>query len=673
MKIRLIKAFSIALSFSICSTIFPPQAYSQTEVEPSPSSNLVVDGIPKIPASLIQKVGQYSNFRYSSFSSWHPTKLQMLIATRIGNTTQAYQVDSPGSSLKQLTDFPDAVGNVSYEPRQGNYFIFSKAIGGNEAFQFYRYDEEDGKITLLTDGKSRNTHFTWSNRDSRIAYASTKRNGKDVDIYIMNPTDPQTDRLLMQVQGGGWIPLSWSPDDKKILVREGISASESYLWIVDVATGEKTLITPKRGTEKIVYGDAQFSKDGKGIYVTTDRDSEFLRLAYIDIATKQVTLLTKRINWDVEDFAVSQNGKTIAFVTNEDGISRLHLLDTSPRKEKPVPKVPVGVISNLRWHKNGKELGFNFVSARSTPDAYSLNLQTGKLFRWTKSDTGGVNTQNFSYPELVRWKSFDGKVISGFLYKAPASFKGKRPVLIDIHGGPELQARPIFINRANYYLNELGVNIIFPNIRGSSGYGKTFLKLANGLKREDAYKDLGALLDWIKTRPELDANRVLVGGTSYGGYMSLSVAAFYSDRIRAAQSVAGMSNLVSFLENTGGYRQDLRRAQYGDERDPKVREFLERISPINNAHKIKKPLFIVQGGNDPRVPKSEAEQMVAKVKSNNIPVWYLLAQDEGHGFVKKKNSDFQFYSTVMFVQQYLLDSPIANSTPKSIRISKTAR
>ncbi|MBA3711911.1 MAG: S9 family peptidase, partial [Pyrinomonadaceae bacterium] len=303
---------------------------------------------------------------------------------------------------------------------------------------------------------------------------------------------------------------------------------------------------------------------------------------------------------------------------------------------------------------NNRDLGFTLVSARSTADVYSLDVTSGKVERWTTSETGGLNTENYPEPELVRWKTFDDKMISGLMYMPPAKFTGKRPVIIDIHGGPEGQALPSFLGRNNYLLNEMGIATIFPNVRGSSGYGKTFLKLDNGFLREDTYKDIGALLDWIKTRPDLDADRIMVTGGSYGGHMVFAIATLYSDRLRAALPVVGISNLVTFLERTEAYRRDLRRVEYGDERDPKMREFLEKIAPLNNAAKIKIPMFIVQGGNDPRVPLNEAEQMVAKIKSNGTPVWYLMAKDEGHGFAKKKNQDFQFYATVMFVQEYLL-------------------
>ncbi|HEX6625221.1 MAG TPA: prolyl oligopeptidase family serine peptidase, partial [Pyrinomonadaceae bacterium] len=372
------------------------------------------------------------------------------------------------------------------------------------------------------------------------------------------------------------------------------------------------------------------------------------------LATKQHTYLTDHIKWDVDDFELSPDGSTIALVTNEDGISRLRLLDTKTRKEKTPPELPVGLVGALEWHDNGRDLGFSLSSARSTSDVYSLDVKTGKVERWTFSETGGLNTDNLSDPQLVKWKSFDGREISGFLYLPPARFTGPRPLIINIHGGPEAQARPGFLGRTNYYLNEMGVAILYPNVRGSSGYGKTFLALDNGFKREDSYKDIGALLDWLPTQPRLDASRVMVTGGSYGGHMAFAIATLYSDKIRASLPVVGISNLVSFLERTESYRRDLRRAEYGDERDPRMRAFMTHIAPLTNASKITKPIFIVQGGNDPRVPLNEAEQMVKTVRQNNTPVWYLMAKDEGHGFNKKKNQDFQFYATIMFVREYLL-------------------
>ena len=619
----------------------------------SATDNLVVEGIPKIPLTMAEEINRYTEFRYAGLSNWHPTRREMLIGTRFGDTSQIHLVKFPGGARTQLTFFRDSVGGASYQPTRGDYFVFSKGAGGNENYQKYRYDFATGAITLLTDGKSRNTGGVWSNAGDRYVYTSTRRTGEDLDIWMLNPSDPKSNRMLAQLKGGGWGVYEFSPDDKQLLVAEYISANESYIWLMDAVSGDKTLVTPKNEGEKVLYSTAQFSKDGKGIYVTTDRESEYQRLAYIDLATRAHTYLTPSLNWDVDFFALSWDGKTIAFVTNEDGLSVLHLLDTARRKEISAPKLPAGVIGSLEWHRNNHDLGFSMESARATYDTYSLDIKTGKIDRWTESETGGINTQEFSLPEVVRWKTFDEKMISGLYYKPPAKFSGKRPVIIEIHGGPEGQSRPWFQAENNYFVNELGIAVIQPNVRGSTGYGKTFVKLDNGFLREGSYKDIASLLDWIKTRPDLDAGRIMVTGGSYGGHMT-AIATFYADRIRCALDVVGPSNFVTFLENTSAYRRDLRRVEYGDERDPKMREFLNRIAPLNNADKIVKPLFVVQGGNDPRVPLSESEQIVRTMRERKTPVWYLMAKDEGHGFAKKKNRDFQLYAAVLFVKEYLL-------------------
>ncbi|HEV3470572.1 MAG TPA: prolyl oligopeptidase family serine peptidase [Pyrinomonadaceae bacterium] len=639
--------------------LFVPAALAQRAAVIVPGDNLVVEGVPAVPASLAEEVRRYTEFRAAALAGWHPVRREMLIGTRFGDTNQIHHVRFPGGARTQLTFFPERAGGGSYRPKTGDYFVFNRDVGGNEFFQYYRYDLANGDVTLLTDGKSRNTASVWSNGGEWLAYSSTRRNGKDTDIYVVNPARPDTTRPLLQVESGGWSAADWSPDDRRLVVTEFVSANESHLWLVDfdprgAGPAAKTRLTPEAGAEKVSYSGALWSKDGRGVYVTTDRDSEFRRLAYVDLATREHAYLTDHIKWDVDSFDLSPDGRTIAFVTNENGVSRLRLLDARTRREKSPPGLPAGIITGLEWHENGRDLGFNLSSARSTSDVYSLDVASGKVERWTESELGGLDPKSLAEPELVSWKSFDGREITGFLYVPPARFAGPRPVIINIHGGPEGQARPGFIGRSNYFLNELGVAIIYPNVRGSSGYGKTFLQLDNGFRREDSYKDIGALLDWVGTQPRLDKSRVMVTGGSYGGHMSFAVATLYNDRIAASLPVVGISNLVSFLERTESYRRDLRRAEYGDERDPKMREFMTRIAPLNNASKITKPIFIVQGGNDPRVPLNEAEQMVATVRKNNTPVWYLMAKDEGHGFNKKRNQDFQFYATIMFVREYLL-------------------
>jgi dipeptidyl aminopeptidase/acylaminoacyl peptidase len=553
-----------------------------------------------------------------------------------------------------VTSFPDNVRfGVAYQPRTGDSFILLKDTGGDENFQILSVDLASGKSSLVTDGKSRNTSDVYSHSGEWVAYASNKRNGNDMDIWVARPEDPKSARLLAVLAGGGFEPVAWSQDDRQLLVVEEISATESYLHTIDVTSTNRTLITPKTG-EKVSWSGGVFTPDGKGAWVTTDQGSEFARLAYLDFPTKKAQVVTSDLPWDVDSFDLTHDGKLLAFTTNEDGLSVLHLLDTATKKERPRPAVPAGVISGVKFHQNGRDLAFTFESANTASDAYSLDVVTGKVDRWTFSETGGLDAERFAKPELVKWKSFDGKSISGWLYRPPKTFSGKRPVVISIHGGPEAQFRPGFQGPANYQIDVLGAARICPNVRGSAGYGKTFLSLDDGFKREDSYKDISTLLDWVKTQPDLDASRVMVTGGSYGGFMTLAVATSYADRIRCALDVVGPSNLVTFLETTSGYRRDLRRVEYGDERDPRMREFLLRIAPAKNAQKITKPLFVVQGKNDPRVPYTESEQMVATVRKNGTPVWFLMAKDEGHGFQKKPNTDFQLYASVLFMKEFLL-------------------
>jgi dipeptidyl aminopeptidase/acylaminoacyl peptidase len=646
--------FIVALSLLLPAVDLRAQP-AQPDATFTPPDNLVAQGIRPIPASLVDQVSRYTDFRSAVFVDWHPTRREMIINTRFADTAQVHHVKMPGGARTQLTFYKEPARGGLVRPKRGDSFVFLKDVGGNEFFQLFRYDLATGDVALLTDGKSRNTSPEWSDDGALLAYNSTRRNGKDNDLYVLDPSDPRTDRRVAELEGGGWGVHDWSPDGKTLLVGEYVSANESYLWIVDAATGDKKLVTPKGGAEKIAYDNARFAKDGKSVYATTDKGGEFLRLAQVSLDTKEHTFLTDDIKWDVEEFALSHDGKTIAFVTNEDGVSRLYLIDTQSKQRKRLDSVPTGVMTGLRWHENDTDLGFTLVSARSTADAYSVDAKTGRLDRWTFSETGGLNPETFAEPQLVRWTTFDGRQLSGFLYLPDEKkFPGKRPVIVDIHGGPESQFRPVFIARDNYLINELGVAILFPNVRGSSGYGKTFLTLDNGLKREDSYKDVGTLLDWLPTQPRLDASRVMVTGGSYGGHMTFVAATRYSDKLRCAMPEVGMSNLVSFLERTEAYRRDLRRAEYGDERVPEVRAFLEKIAPLNNAKQIQIPLFVVQGANDPRVPASEAEQMVSTVRGNGQDVWYLLARDEGHGFAKKKNRDFLLYAEVMFVKQHLL-------------------
>jgi dipeptidyl aminopeptidase/acylaminoacyl peptidase len=616
--------------------------------------NLVVEGIPSLPLELRKEAGPYLEFRAARFNSWHPVRREMLISTRFADTVQLHLVKTPGGARRQLTFFNEPVAGGSFRPRSGECIVFAQDAGGGEFYQLYRLDLAEGRITLLTDGQSRNSGPRWSRSGKWFAYTSTRRTGRDNDIYVMDAGEPRSDRRLIEVSGGGWRVLDWSADESRLLLLEYISINESYLHLADAKTGAMELLTPKTG-DKVSWTGGQFAKDSQSLFVTTDKESEFQRLCRMDLATKQLTPLTANIRGDVESFELSPDGRMIAFVSNEDGVSVLHLLDARSGRERRAPKLPLGVIGGLEWHENSRDLAFTMSSAQSPNDVYSFDVRTGRVERWTESETGGLNPESFVEPELVKLKSFDGLGISAFVYRPdPKKFPGPRPVLINIHGGPESQSRPAFQARNNYYLNELGLALVYPNVRGSDGYGKTFLTLDNGLRRESAVRDIGAIIGWIRQDPRLDGARIGVIGGSYGGYMVLASMIHFNDQLRCGVDVVGISNFLTFLKNTQDYRRDLRRAEYGDERDEKTRVFLERISPTANVKKITKPMFIVQGKNDPRVPLSESEQMVQALRNNGVSVWYLMAKDEGHGFQKKRNADFQFLSTILFLREQLL-------------------
>jgi dipeptidyl aminopeptidase/acylaminoacyl peptidase len=620
-----------------------------------PPESLVIQGAPPVPAELAASASLYQKSRSADLQAWSPKGREILIVTAFGDTAQLHRLRAPGSDRRQLTFFDDRVGSgISWEPRSGDSIIFLKDVGGDGNDQIYRLDARTGTAMLVTDGRSRNGAGLWARGGRRIVYTSNRRNGSDSDLYLVEPARPSTDRLLAPLGGGEWIPLAWSPDDKHILMQQTKSVSDSVLWLIDAATGARTPAFPRgAAASSPTYFRGAFSGEN-AVITTTSAFSEFRELVRVDLRTGAVTRLTRAIPWDVLEFDLSSDRRWAAVVTNEAGLYTLHVLNTLTGKERRLPRLPAGYVTSVHWRPGSQELGFGIDSARSPTDVYSIDFSSNAVSRWTYSETGGIDTSSFAEPELIHWPSFDGRDISGFLYRPPARFAGKRPVLISIHGGPESQFTPYPLGNWNYVLDRMGIALVFPNIRGSSGFGKTFLELDNGLRRQDALRDLGALLDWIARRPDLDADRVVVSGFSYGGYMTLSVAAEYADRIRGAIDTVGPTNLVTFLETTAPYRRDLRRVEYGDERDPAVRSFLERTAPLNQSEKIKKPLLVFQGANDPAVPRAETERIVDAVRRNGTPVWYVLASDEGHGFRKRRNADYQFYLTVMFLRQQLL-------------------
>ena len=640
------------LRVALC-LLLPLSASAQEKAFPVPDK-VKVDGVPTIPQSLANAVAPYGQFRRAHLLAWHPTERRILISTAFGNVYQIHEVRSPGGARTQLTFFPDGVSftaGAAYEP-QGRYFVFRKdTSGGGEALQLFRYDVDSGRIALLTDGRSRHGMPTWSHRRGLIAYSSTRRNGKDRDLYVMNPLEPGRERAIAEVEGS-WDALDWANDDKELLAQQLIPGStETRLWRIDLDSGKRTLVTPEAGSPAR-WSSGQFSADGKSVYALTDRDSEVVRVWKCAIAGGACAPVTDE-GLAIEAFSASPATNQLAIVVDRGATSELQIVDVGSQKRRPIPAIPPGVISNLEWHRSGAAVAIEFAGARTFRDVYTVDVKSGRLERWTASEIGGANLESLPDAEIVEWKSFDGRMIPGILYRPPARFTGPRPILINIHGGPEQRERPRALGRSNYFRNELGMAIIYPNVRGSSGYGKTYEHLDDGMKREDPVKDIGALLDWIAARPDLDKTRVMVTGISYGGYVAYASAIAYGDRIRCAFTGFGLSDLVAFLDGTDPSRRRDRLAEYGDPSDPKVRSFLKSISPLTHAAKLKIPLFVAQGARDTRVPLDQAEAMVKAVRANGTPVWYVI-YDAGHEELTPATNDYNTYAWVLFMQKFLL-------------------
>ena len=627
-----------------------------------PNANLKLEGIPPIPAALAAKTSLYTEFRPRSLASWHPFKRELLVATRATNTAQLFSVSAPLAALVQRTDYAEPVRTGMWWAAKPDVLVFVRDAGGNEQRQIYRLDPGSREPVLLTDPVRANSAAAVNRARNRLLVTSTDvdktsgpRENPTLDLALVDPLAPDKKAKIATLPGTGWGDYSFSFDDRRLAMIEYKSITESYVWVMDLKTGERRRVLPAAGAtdRMIASNEVNFSRDGRGLFLTTDRDGEFQRASYLDLATGRLEAFGPS-NSDVEQLVLSPDGRTLALVSNEEGVGVLRLFEALTRRELPKPAVPVGTLRGIQWHHDSGALALVLDTAQTPGDVYVVDRASNAVTRWTESKVPGLDASQFRTPQAIRWASFDGREITGFITRPPASFSGRRPVIVNIHGGPEAQSRPGFQGRWNYYVNELGIAVIDPNVRGSSGYGKTFVSLDNGMKREDSVRDIGALFDWIGAQPDLDPTRIAVSGSSYGGYMTLAVATMYSDRIAGAIDIVGIANFVTFLERTESYRRDLRRVEYGDERDPKMREFLTRISPVNNAAKITRPLFVVHGRNDPRVPYTEAEQIVETVRKNGTPVWYLLAANEGHGFAKKENADFYFYATIRFLEETVL-------------------
>lgn len=624
--------------------------------------NLVLQNVPEIPRNLATRLAQYQNVRSASFQDWTEDGKGIFIKTRFGNTFQIHRVNEPGGSRSQLTFFKEPIGEVSRQ-EDGNFIAFTMDKGGSEFTQIHLLNPQTGSSSLLTDGSSRNRILRWNSAGTHIAFQTTRRNGKDNDVWMMPIENPGDARPVYESDDGAWWgPGDFTADGHQLLLQQFLGVEDSRIHLVDLETGDMRMLAGS-ADEPSANRIVGYSEIEDGFYFITNRRGQAAELAFRPLAEdRKPRYISSDIPWDVTEFALSDDGSRGAFVTNEWGLSRLYLLDTRTKKYRVVENMPVGLISGLSFHPNNRRLAMTMNTSKSPSDVYVMKLgyrttRAISITRWTFSEVGGLDTRDFVSPELIRYPTFDSvddepRTVPAFVYLP--SEDGPHPVIIYAHGGPESQYRPTFNGELQMWIAELGAAVIAPNIRGSLGYGYEYLSLDDGLNREDAVRDIGALLDWIATQPDLDENRVAIIGDSYGGYVVLASAVHYSDRLSAAVDVVGISNFVTFLENTQDYRRNMRRAEYGDERDPEMRAFFEKISPVNNANRISIPMLVVQGENDPRVPVSESEQIVKALRERDVPVWYINALNEGHGYERRENLNVYQQVQMMFMNRFLI-------------------
>ena len=625
------------------------------------NGNLIMEDIPAIPEQIVNDLNRFQNVRSASFRDWTENGQGVYISTRFGDVSQIHRVDMPGGARQQITFYKEPVGGVSRQPG-GRNLIFTRDTGGSEFTQIFMLDPADGSTKLLTDGESRNGATVWDRQGRRIAYQSTRRNGAANDVWLMDPTDPaKAEMILESPDGTWWGPAEFSESGSKVLIENYVSIADSRVHLLDLDSGQNELMAggPDNTSANLPLG---FDASDGGFWFLSDQGGEFRQLAWQSMeAGAEPEIITADIPWDVNNGEISHDRKRIAFAVNENGMSRLYLLDTETKEYRGVDNIPTGLVFGLDFSPDDRFLGMTLNTPRTPSDTFVLELGDGPLdyadlVRWTTSEVGGLDVSSFQMPELIEFPTFDNdgdarRQIPAWLYKPGGD--GPFPVVVSIHGGPEGQSRPGFSSTYQMWVEKLGVAVVVPNVRGSSGYGKSYLSLDNGFKREDSVRDIGALLDWIATQADLDQERVAVFGGSYGGYMVLASAFHYSDKLKAAVDIVGISNFVTFLENTQDYRRDLRRVEYGDERDPAMRAHLEKISPLNNVDKIAIPMLIVQGENDPRVPVTESKQVVDALRNRGQTVWFMNALNEGHGYRKKENRDIYQQATVLFLREHL--------------------
>jgi dipeptidyl aminopeptidase/acylaminoacyl peptidase len=586
---------------------------------------------------LTYEFARYLKIRGAWGASWSPDARRVSFLTEITGVPQVWEVPVEGgpSWPEQLTFYEERVSRAEYSPN-ANRLLFDMDDGGNERTQLFLL--EDGEVRELTRAPGA-IHYSggFSPDGSRIAYTATRRNGTDFDVFVQElDEEPE---MVWEVSGYHTIS-DWAPDGSFLLVSRHRSNLDNDLYLLLLSSGEATLLTPHEGDARF-YG-ACVTPDGGSAYLATDVGGDFMRLARLDFSTLVFTYLTPD-DWDVEDLDLSRDGRYLLASRNIEGYSHLMFFSGEGRR-MPDPEIPEGIVGGFEFSPDSKRLALTLVGPTRNPDVAVLDLPDGDIKQVTRSSTAGIPRSTFRHPRLVRYPTFDGREIPALFYDPE---DGDAPVVVNVHGGPEGQSRPAFAPVTQYLLHR-GYAVFFPNVRGSTGYGKAYTHLDDIELRMNSVRDLAHAAQWLRKKGH---QRVAVMGGSYGGFMVLAALTEYPELWSAGVDIVGIANLVTFLKNTGSYRRALREAEYGSlQRD---RDFLESISPIHKAHRIRVPLLVIHGKNDPRVPVGEAEQIVERVRENGGTVEYLLYEDEGHGLAKLKNRLDAYPRIAAFLDEHL--------------------
>jgi len=605
-------------------------------------------------------IERYLNVRSAHGASVGPDGDRLAFLMDTTGVPQVWTLDAPGAWPEQRTFFDDRVTFATWSPERPE-LIVGRDRGGNEKETLYRLDVGDGSITDLTRHPDAKHRFGgWSPDGDRFAFAANRRDTAVFDIYVQARDAIGTDAELV-FEGDGWLSVNgWAPDGDRLLLTESHSSFDQDVYVLDVTTGERRHLTPHEGTVR--HRSATWGPDGENIYLVTDHDTDTLCLSRIDLATGDRSRVTAAGDadgladdeWNVDGVALDQDSRRLVYSRNVEGYTELgvgELVAPGRLDHFPVPDLPASVAGGVSFGPDGDRFALTVTRSDDTANVYVVDARSGDAERWTRAATAGIPRDSFVAPELVHYPSFDGREIPAF-FSLPDSDTGhgETPVVVDVHGGPESQRRPSF-GRVKQYLLSRGYAVFEPNVRGSTGYGKAYTHLDDVDKRMDSVADLKAGAEWLHDHPAVDPDRIAVMGGSYGGFMTLAALTTYPDIWAAGVDVVGIANFVTFLENTGDWRRELREAEYGSlDAD---RELLESISPINHIENVEAPLFVLHGENDPRVPVSEARQVVEGAREAGVPVRELVFEDEGHGFTKLENRIEAYAAIAEFLDTHL--------------------